>query len=385
MNIQKPYKLSNINLDNIVYTNVKQTDRKKVILIKYNDKNKHKNLVFQTPTLLNINIPKLFLDNDIGYGELDIALVGKNSTKAQEFINFITKLEQKVKQDSKDNEKSWFHKGFDSNVKFQNIIRTCPKYNNGMIKVKLIKNHNFETIVQYNNKHKVNMEAIPDNSWIKMLLEVYAIWINPNNDFGIFLRPILVSYTKDDYNYNFTPDSEEEDPQDIPDTEINNNSLFIKMDERPIDYSNDASSILEINSSLLQNSALNALDTSHIDSIKSSDTSSDEKHNNSSEDKLEDKQHNSPEYKLDEQHNSSYDKLDEQYNSSEDKLDKNSTSSNEDEQNSSEEDNKLDENSTSSNEDNIFRDQTQDNFIQNNENDNAVNNEEFDKTHSNDS
>jgi hypothetical protein len=59
-----------------------------------------------------------------------------------------------------------------------------------------------------------------------MLLECYAIWINSNNDFGIFLRPIIISFTpkeKEIYNYGFLSDSDDENLGDIPDTEINNN------------------------------------------------------------------------------------------------------------------------------------------------------------------
>ena len=40
MNSQEPYRLSNICISNIVYTNIKQTDKKKIILIKYSVKNR---------------------------------------------------------------------------------------------------------------------------------------------------------------------------------------------------------------------------------------------------------------------------------------------------------------------------------------------------------
>jgi hypothetical protein len=62
--------------------------------------------------------------------------------------------------------------------------------------------------------------------WAKMLLECYAIWINNNNDFGIFLRPIVISFKSRDkeiYNYNFLEDSDDEDIFDIPETEADTN------------------------------------------------------------------------------------------------------------------------------------------------------------------
>ncbi len=62
-----------------------------------------------------------------------------------------------------------------------------------------------------------------------MILECYAIWINSNNDFGIFLRPILISFTpKETYNYKFIEDSDEGDEFDVPDTEVNSN-IFLNI------------------------------------------------------------------------------------------------------------------------------------------------------------
>jgi len=225
MNSQEPYRLSNINLSNIVYTNIKQTDKKKVILIKYQDKNKLRNLVFQTPTLLNINEPKLFLKDNMGYGEIEVALYNTDNNKINKLLNFFNELSNKIINDSKENSE-WFNN--DLPLHFQKIIRKSDTFKNGLIKLKLLRNSNFETIIQKTNKQKIKMESLNGNTLIKMLLEVYAIWINTNNDFGVFLRPILVSCNKDNYNYKFILDSDEEDDEDeVPDTEINNN-IFLK-------------------------------------------------------------------------------------------------------------------------------------------------------------
>ena len=62
-----------------------------------------------------------------------------------------------------------------------------------MIRIKIVKSSDFETLLQINNKERISEEDIPNDSWVKMILEVYAIWINKNG-FGIFLRPILVSF-----------------------------------------------------------------------------------------------------------------------------------------------------------------------------------------------
>ena len=55
MDYKTPFKIDNIDLDNVKYTNVKSNEKKTIVYIKYEDNNKLKNLVFQSPTLLNIN------------------------------------------------------------------------------------------------------------------------------------------------------------------------------------------------------------------------------------------------------------------------------------------------------------------------------------------
>ena len=112
-----------------------------------------------------------------------------------------------------------------------------------MIKIKIIKNDNFETILQVNNKESICIENIEKDSWVKMILEVYAIWINKNG-FGIFLRPILVSFKpfdKIEYNYKFIDDS---DNEDVINTVMDNDSIFLKQDNNNTD--NAETSILEL-------------------------------------------------------------------------------------------------------------------------------------------
>ena len=85
MNYIDPLKIDNINLNNIIYTKIKNLTNKKIIYIKYNDnlsnneepiKNNLKNFVFQTPTLLNIHKP---INNNNNYSEIEISLEGKNN------------------------------------------------------------------------------------------------------------------------------------------------------------------------------------------------------------------------------------------------------------------------------------------------------------------
>lgn len=245
MNCQEPFRISNIDLSNVSYTKIKSNKNKKIVLLKYNNKNKLKNFVFQTPTLLNISQPQ----HHENYSELDIALVGKEKNKVNKFIKFLNNIENKIKMDAQYNANLWFNLNENNqSVTFQKIIRESDDYENGIIKIKVIKNNDFETALQLNNNKKINITNIPENSWCKMLLECYAVWINSNNDFGIFFRPVLISFTpieKELYNYTFIDDSENE-IDDIPDTDINNN-VFLEINNKQQHKDNDSTSQLEIN------------------------------------------------------------------------------------------------------------------------------------------
>ena len=243
MNSQEPFKINNIDLNKIVYPKDRSNDKKKIILIKYNDKGKLKNFVFQTPTLLNIGKVQMFN----GYYEIELALVGKEKDRVNNFIDFLYELENKIKLDAKSYASNWFNVTDENQtINFQKIIRESEEYPNGTIKLKIIKNNDFETILQQNNSKRISIDSIPDDCWTKMILECYAIWINSNNDFGIFLRPILISFTpKETYNYKFIEDSDEGEEFDIPDTEVNNN-IFMNINSVKNKNSPDSTSQLEV-------------------------------------------------------------------------------------------------------------------------------------------
>jgi hypothetical protein len=149
MNSQEPFKINNIDFNKIVYPKDRSNDKKKIVLIKYNDRGKLKNFVFQTPTLLNIGKAQMFN----GYHEIELALVGKEKDKVNVFVNFLNQLEDKVKSDARFNASSWFNiTDENQTINFQKIIRESEKYNTGTIKIKLMKTIDFETLILYNNK-----------------------------------------------------------------------------------------------------------------------------------------------------------------------------------------------------------------------------------------
>jgi hypothetical protein len=225
MNYQEPLKLSQVNFSKIVYPKQRQTQNKKIILVKLSEKNKQKNFVFQTPTILNISKP----EKHTGYYEIELALEGKDKKKVNRLINFFNELENKVKQDAQYNGGTWFNLNNNSTINFQKIIRDSDDHPTGTIKLKILKNSDFETIIQSDNNKKISPEDIVEDSWCKMILEVYAIWVNSHNDFGIFFRPILMSFSQkeEQYNYKFIESDDENENNDIsiPETEVS--SIFV--------------------------------------------------------------------------------------------------------------------------------------------------------------
>jgi hypothetical protein len=243
MSTKTPYRYNEIDIDNICYTDIKYNNKKTVVYLKYNDNNKFKNLVFQTPSMISTN--NIQIKNDIY--ELDVPLIGKEQNKMEPFIKFLNTLDKKIIKDAKYNNK-WFERFANiRTMKYQKIIRESvdTRNKNGVIRLKLLKTDDFETIVHSNNI-KINIEEINKECWLKCILEIYAIWINENG-FGLFIRPILLSFMpsmKISYNYKIIDDSdgEEESGLDVVDTVNNfdNASIFIRSE------SEITSSVLEL-------------------------------------------------------------------------------------------------------------------------------------------
>ncbi len=239
--IKVPYRISEIDINNICYTDIKVNNKKTIIYLKYNDNNKFKNIVFQTPTFMSTYVPKI--KNDIY--ELDVPLIGKEQNKINKFINFLESIDKKIIKDAKHNNK-WFEKFANvKSMKYQRIIREPTDKSNkaGIIRLKLLKTNDFETIIQ-NTTSRMEIEEINKDSWLKCILELYAIWINENG-FGIFVRPVLLNFKpcpKISYNYKLIEDSDDEPAFDVVDTlnNFDNSSIFIRSE------SEITSSILEM-------------------------------------------------------------------------------------------------------------------------------------------
>ena len=65
---------------------------------------------------------------------------------------------------------------------------------NGFIKLKIIKSIDFKTVLKKDNKFKLKINDIQNNKWVKSIIQIFAIWIKPNNQFGIYFKPIIISF-----------------------------------------------------------------------------------------------------------------------------------------------------------------------------------------------
>jgi hypothetical protein len=99
-----------------------------------------------------------------------------------------------------------------------------------------------------NDDLNIELDDVPSTGTSKILLEVYALWIEDNN-FGILLRPIIISFFpnyKLEYNYSFLAESEEDEDspesvlisvKDISKKFKKNNKSEIRSEMIPIENS----------------------------------------------------------------------------------------------------------------------------------------------------
>ena len=222
MHSQNPYKISDLNPEIVFFKNIKESDNKKIIFIKYKDDNVLKNMVFQLPTLNN----DLIVENN----EVELSLNCEYEDKTEKVINLFNKLDEKIVNEAKKNANTWFdHISDKTKINFHHSLRN--KNEVSTLKLKILDSKDFKTnlILNNNESEKICLEEIPNNGKLKLVLECYAVWIH-GDTFGIILRPVILSFIMDietEYNYKILDDSE----SDISDDENDHENLFIKTTE----------------------------------------------------------------------------------------------------------------------------------------------------------
>ena len=260
MNTTDPFLFEDIIFDKICFTKIKETKKRKIIYLKYKNNSKLDNLVIQTPTLWSMKNPV-----EIGKNiyDLEVPLIGKRESRVNSFINFLNKLDKFIINSAQNNASSWFNNS--SEAVYVNSIRESNEHSvkNGFIKLKIIKSIDFKTVLKKDNKFKLKINDIKVNNWVKSIIQIFAIWIKPNNQFGIYFKPLIISFKEPinhELNYNFKNETEEDEDELIIDTAAsinteNKNDIFIKHNEILNDKSDNLTSILKVDINSFDNNS----------------------------------------------------------------------------------------------------------------------------------
>ena len=266
MQFQEPYKIWNINVDNLVYKNQKETKDKKIIFIKYEEDSTFKNMVFQLPTLNNS-----FNLND---NEIEININTDDEGKGNKIVDFLNLIDLKVIKDAKINANSWFNHIKDkTKINYHHLLKPATDSNH-LLKLKIIDSKDFKTnlILNNNYENKLDIYNLPNDGKIKLVLEFYAIWVHDNN-FGILLRPIIISFIDDqenDYNYKILEDSDSDNDEDLFIKSTDNRKINLNLIETITQYNRD----LKQSDSQNSQEDLDSKKLDNSDSLNNSDDSS---------------------------------------------------------------------------------------------------------------
>ena len=240
MQPQQPYLVKNIDLDNILYSDIREVGSKKYIQMGYNDPKKgEQRFMYQSPEFYNVYDIKLAESGN--YYELEIPLYGDQKRKITEFIKFITKTDQKNIEYGKDNIGKMFDLEKEIKPRYKSTIRLSKDndyYNkNGIIKIKI----HFDTVIIENGK-RISPNDIKKGTSIRFIFENLALWIQQDG-FGMFIKPILIEQKKKQIMEAFSfaedsDDSEDDEYSNYGDTEIEPSNMFVpfnyekKQDEK---------------------------------------------------------------------------------------------------------------------------------------------------------
>ena len=228
------YKIRDINLENIVYSEPKGKNNKKVIIIGYKDPVKKKilPLIFQTAELYcGCSVEEVNSDRGYITHQLDVPIYAKTHKKTLEFKKFLTNLNNKIIEDSKMYSDKWFN--HTNELRYKSLIRgsnnSDKEFENGIIKLKFIDNDQFKTYVFDENKNQVDpVNYLKSGScYMKIMMEISGLWISNGNYFGIATRVYQVGITRDTNpmisteTYAFIEDSDDNNYEEfIADTEL---------------------------------------------------------------------------------------------------------------------------------------------------------------------
>jgi hypothetical protein len=202
----RPYLPNQYKLDNLIYDDIEGTENK--LIVKIYDGKRGRPIYIQTPELTNV----FGATKRSNYYELLLPLGG---VACLTFKQFILNLQNKILADANENKTSWFKNRKQNNsVKFSPIIKEVnkdvtstmeqtediDKCEDGMIKIKVTNG----TIIKKNHE-EINIKELSIGKKVRMIIQLYAIWINTENDittFGIYIKPEIIE-ERNSYNLEF--------------------------------------------------------------------------------------------------------------------------------------------------------------------------------------
>jgi hypothetical protein len=224
------------NLDNIIYDTPEKVNDEKIIINIYDSKKKNP-LYIQTPELVNIFGP--IKKNN--YHELLLPLGGVSCLL---FKQFLFNLQNKILTDANHNRHIWFNN--QKSVKFIPIVKEInkdatssmeqtehlEKCDDGIIKIKIT-----NTTIIKKDDIEININELVKNNKIRMIIQVYAIWVNKTNEtnkltFGIYIKPEIIE-ERNSFNLSFIEEEKvlfESDDEDNNSTTSSDNSTSSNSD-----------------------------------------------------------------------------------------------------------------------------------------------------------
>ncbi len=184
----KIFKISEVDLQNIIYTHPFQQDGSTVIRMYFKPENTtQKNI----PIL--IEIPELLLcDNYDGGDNIILPLYSLNDDKTNDVVNFFNALDNQIISDLKTNVKKWCPKL--KNMSYKAVVNEADDieiFKNGAIKFR-INESEFKTSFYDKQRNVIETsqlnKALTQGNYLKSIIELKAIHVNPNNDIALIFR-----------------------------------------------------------------------------------------------------------------------------------------------------------------------------------------------------
>ena len=179
-----PLLIRNIEFTKINISQIKtENDDRKNIFLKYNTNN----FIIQLPELLYENNIKELDD----YYELILNLECKNSEKTTQVTEFFNNLDNFFVNFMKHNKNKFFNT---NKINYKSIVRNLD--NKNYIKIKILKSNIAKGLIKLTKDNSnIKITEFNNKCYIKLLLDINAIWINKNH-FGIYIKPIVLKKTE---------------------------------------------------------------------------------------------------------------------------------------------------------------------------------------------